>query len=95
MEDRAERGRGFWLLLHVGRYWYVDDGREVECTVGKGRSSFLAPSADSADPLAFDSSKAKDVVIANVPQDVVVVKVSIGVENGAVSERLLKESPTN
>ncbi len=49
MEDRAERGRGFWLLLHVGRYWYVDDGKEVGRVVGKGRSAFLAPSVDFAD----------------------------------------------
>jgi hypothetical protein len=49
MEDRAERGRGFWLLLHVGGYWYVEDGRGFGRAVRKGRSSFLAPSADFAD----------------------------------------------
>ncbi len=60
-----------------------------------GRSVFLAPSSNFADFSNHDVAGFGRVVSEGVSEYVVVVKVSIGVEDIAMSERLFEEFPTD
>ena len=60
-----------------------------------GRCALLAPPSDFADfgddnVLGFGGVEGK-----GMPEDVVMVHVSVGVKNGAVSQRLFEEGPAD
>jgi hypothetical protein len=81
------------LLLQRYWQWNVDGGRRCGLRWVGGRCAFLAPPSDFADfgdndVLGFGGVEGK-----SMPEDVVMVHVSVGVRNGAVSQRIFEEGP--
>ena len=60
-----------------------------------GRSAFLAPSSHFVDFCHDNFFGFGRVECKGVPEDVVVVEVSVGVKHKTVTERLFKELPTD
>jgi hypothetical protein len=85
------------LGLLLQGYWHgnVDGGRRCGLRWVGGRGALFAPPSDFADfgdddVLGFGGVEGK-----GMPEYVVMVQVSVGVKNGAVSQRLFEEGPAD